>query len=268
MSRSRKGRRQLLHLQAGLSERDQAILASVAQLRLVSARQLERLHFTVPQQHATALSAARSCRRSLERLVRERALLRLERRIGGLRAGSASYIYAIGPVGERILGSSGPRRRFREPSTVFVTHTLAVSDLVVRLYEAKRQGELRLLAVETEPDCWRQASHLGGRMLIKPDLSVDLTAGGYEFRWFVEVDLGTEHTPAVLRKCQTYDAYYRSGVEQQRHGVFPRVVWLVPDERRAISVRRAIGQSMNLTDGLFLVALSDGAIDVLAGRAS
>ena len=224
MSGPRKGRRQLARLDGDLSERDRAILAVASELRLVTTRQIERLLFTVPRDHATALSAARSCRRTLERLVRDRLLVRSERRIGGVRAGSAAFVYAIGAIGERIIGTVGPRRSFREPSTLFLAHTLAASELYVRLQEAADADRFKLIILEAEPRCWRSATSLGGRLFLKPDLFVVLAAGEYEYRWFVEVDLGTEHTPALLRKCQAYETYYQADVEQAEHGVFPAAV--------------------------------------------
>ncbi len=268
MSGPRKGRLQLARLAEELSERDRAIVASIGQLRLVTTRQLERLHFAVPEQHATALTAARSCRRTLERLVRDRLLVRLERRIGGVRAGSASFIYALGPLGDRVLAIDGPRRRFREPSALFVAHTLAASELYVRLHEAARGGELQLLDIETEPACWRSLTTIGGRSLLKPDLFVVTGNYDYEYRWFVEVDLGTEHAPAVQRKCRAYEAYYRSGAEQASVSVFPRVLWVAPDDQRAERLRQAIEAKTDLTNGLFVVTTEEHAVKVLGGSSA
>lgn len=266
MSGSRQGKRQLATLSGQLSERDRAIVRSVSQLRLATAGQLERLHFLVPEQHATPLTAARTARRTLERLVRQRLLVRLARRIGGVRAGSASYIYAVGPVGQRVLAEDGPRRRFREPSALFVGHTLAVSELYVDLHQAVRAGRLAALGpIQAEPSCWRRLVTAGGRVLLKPDLFAVTGDEQFEYRWFVEVDLATEHTPAIVRKCQTYEAYYQGGAEQAAHGVFPRVLWVAPDDDRAARIGRAIGRATELTDGLFTVATVEQAVMVLAG---
>lgn len=266
VSGPRKGRRQLARLAAELSERDQSIIGTVGQLRLATTRQLERLHFVVPGSHATPLTAARAARRTLERLVRQRLLMRLERRIGGVRAGSASFIYVLGPVGERVVARQKPRRRFREPSAMFVAHTLAVSELYVRLHEAARGGELQLLgSVATEPGCWRSVPSVSGRSLLKPDLFIVTGSDEFEYRWFVEVDLGTEHAPAIQRKCRAYEAYYRSGVEQAEHGVFPRVLWVAPDDQRAGRIRGAIERMSELTSALFLVTTDEQAIKALAG---
>ena len=69
--------------------------------------------------------------------------------------------------------------------------------------------------------------------MLRPDLFVSLGVGDFEHRWFCEVDRGTEHLPAILRKCRQYEAYYATGAEQRDHGVFPRACWIVPDQRRA-----------------------------------
>jgi hypothetical protein len=61
---------------------------------------------------------------------------------------------------------------------------------------------------------------------------VRLGLGAYEDRYFLEIDCGSEGRGALVRKCQTYLAYYRSGSEQTAHGVFPRVVWITTTERR------------------------------------
>src|SRR5688500_6435940 len=98
-----------------LSERDIAVIRAVLDHRFLTARQIEQLHFS---DHATAEAAARICRRVLARLTRDRFLARLERRVGGVRAGSASYVYALGSSGGTLL--DGTRNRVTEPSSLFL----------------------------------------------------------------------------------------------------------------------------------------------------
>lgn len=265
MNGPRKGRHQLARLAAQLSERDKRLIQSVGEHRLLSARQIERLHFPVPDSHASPISAARTARRVLERLTRDRLLIRLSRRIGGVRAGSASFVYAIGPLGQRVVGRSGPRRRFREPSAMFVAHTLAVAELFVRITEAEQAGLLTIKETQAEPRSWRQFSGLTGRTIVKPDLFLALESGGYDLRWFIEVDLGTEHQPAILRKCQTYEAYYRTGIEQARQQVFPRVLWVVSDDGRALQISQSLHRSAGLTPELFVVTTAELAVRTLTG---
>jgi Replication-relaxation len=257
--------RGLAELRASLSERDLAIIRQVAVLRLMSARQIQALHFPEGE-HETGLAATRARQRVLARLLRERLLISLERRIGGVRAGSAGLVLALGPLGQRLLALDGPRRRSYEPTARFVDHTLAVSQLIVDVSLAARRGRLELLETQAEPQSWRQFSGLGGRHWLRPDVFVVLGAGEYELRWFIEVDRASESLPTVVRKCRLYADYYQAGVEQAKHGVFPRVCWIVPDEARAERLGSAIGHDGQLPSGLFTVTTDGEAVDHLCEK--
>lgn len=248
----------------GLSGRDLSIVGQVSDLRLMTALQIRAIHFPLAE-HENAAAAARACRRSLERLHREQLLVRLDRRIGGARAGSASFIYALGPAGHRILALTSPRPRFREPSAVFGDHTLATAQLVVDLTLAARAGLAELLVCQPEPRCWRPFSAAAQPTLLRPDLFVSLGVGDLEHRWFCEVDRGTEHLPALIRKCRVYEQYYATGKEQAEHGVFGRVCWIVPTTTRAERLRAAIDHDRRLTNDLFTITTTDRAVAVLRG---
>lgn len=267
MNRAILGPGGLDDLQQELSGRDLAIVDQIAELRLMTGRQVATVFFPA-EQFASAIVAVRQANRTLARLTEDRLLLRLHRRIGGIHAGSASFIYGLGPVGERLLARQGARRRYREPSARFVDHTLAVSQLITDLIVAARRGELTVLGCQPEPRCWRGFSGSGGRVVLRPDLYVAIGAGGYEHRFFVEVDRATEHLPALVRKCRLYEAYYQSGREQAAHGVAPRICWIVPDSRRAKSLRRTIGGDRRLTEALFVVTTTEHALAVLSGGPS
>jgi Replication-relaxation len=259
----RLGSRQLRRLRDELSERDLAVLHSVTSLRLLSARQIQELHFA---DHSTSLTAARVCRRVLERLTNDGLLVRLDRRVGGIRAGSASFVYCLGPAGDRVLRDGQVRRRVREPSRTFLDHTLAVAQVVVDLTAAARRGQVELLRVETEPACWRTVqATIAGDDQLKPDLFVALAANDYEYRWFVEVDRGTESLTALVRKCRLYDSYYRTGHEQHQHGVFPQVLWRVDSQRRLSQLTDALRRDRRLEPGLFVVVPAAEATKVLSG---
>jgi hypothetical protein len=258
----RVGRRELLELQGRLSDRDRQILECVGALRLVTTRQIQALLFPVDG-HSSQAAAARSCRRVLERLTRDRLLVRLERRVGGVRAGSASFIYALGPLGQRVLDDDGARRRISEPSAHFVGHTLAVADYLTQLTMQARTGAWELISWQSEPASWREVATLGGRVLLRPDLFVVLGVGDYELRWFVEIDRGSEHLPSLRRKCRLYHSYYKTGVEQRRDGVFPRVLWVVPTQERVERLRRSIDVDRRLTGDLFRVTTVEKALAVI-----
>ncbi len=255
------GRHQLDRLASRLSDRDNAVVRSLAAYRFLSATQIERLHFPVDAH--TPLGAVRASRRSLERLTRHRVLRRLERRIGGVRAGSAGFVYCLGAAGVRLVNAGRRRAVAREPSTAFLAHSLAVADVVVTITEATRASSLELLDVQVEPACWRRFYGMGGATeLLKPDLYVVLGLGDIEQHWFVEVDLASEHRPTLERKVGQYERYWRSGREQERLGVFPGVAWLVPSAARAEVLRSVVDGA---TPGLFSVGLTDEVVLTLAG---
>lgn len=246
-------------LASRLSDRDRAIVSSVAKLGLVSGQHLERLYFT-PSQRG---SSARACRRVLERLVALRVLARLERRIGGVRAGSSGFIYALDVAGQRLLWADAKRgTRPRTPSLPFLRHALSVTELFVTLTETARSGALELLSFTSEPRCHRSFAGPGGvRTMLRPDAYVRLGIGDYEDSYFVEVDLATESGPRIAAKLKDYRRYFASGREQERRGVFPRVLFLVPDERRKAFIAQIISREPAESWELFQVALLDRAIE-------
>jgi hypothetical protein len=246
-----------------LSVRDLGVIRQVAELRLMSARQIQAIHFPTGE-HDNEQAATRARQRVLARLTRERLLIRLDRRIGGVRAGSAGLVLALGPVGQRVLALEGPRRRSYEPTLRFLDHTLAASQLVVDVTVASRGGLLDVLDCQAEPRCWRQFSGMGGRRVLRPDAFMSIGVSEYELRWFIEVDRASESLPVIVRKCWLYADYYQSGAEQAAHGgVFPRVCWIVPDERRAERLRLAIARDRMLPERLFVVTTGEQAVTVL-----
>ncbi len=258
----------LVRLRDRLSERDVAILQTLANHRLMTTRQLQRLHFV--DGHATVSSATRATIRVLGRLLTLNLIDRLERRIGGVRRGSAGYVWQLGSVGERLtrLGSEGSqRRRFVEPGRHFTAHTLAVSELVVRLNEGARAGTFELLSLENEPTCWRTfLGRYGQTETLKPDLFVVTASGEFEDHRFVEIDLATEHPPTVVRKCQAYRRYADTGAHQAQHGLFPAVVWVVPDTARLGAISSALRAAGDLPDELFEVVLLDDLVAAVGGE--
>lgn len=254
-------RRGLERLCAQLSERDLTVIRSVHEHRFLTARQIEELHFN---DHATADSAGRVCRRVLARLTRDRLLARLRRRIGGVRAGSASYVYALGPAGSRLITDG--RRRLTEPSLLFLDHTLGLAEARIALVRAARDGQLELTGVEVEPTCWRRYTGPGGAAeFVRPDLHVVTANGAYEDCWFLEIDRGTESPAAIGRKCRAYQAYWRTGREQEQHGAFPLVVWVAPDEARAQRIAKVISGVRNLKRDIFRVTTADRLVQLIAG---
>jgi hypothetical protein len=256
----RRSDRSLVEISRRLSDRDVRVLGTLAEVRLASARQIEALIFT----EGSRLTRARRARQTMARLHELGLVARLDRRIGGVRAGSSGFIYRLAPPGRRLMGL--PTSGWREPTPAFQDHSLAVVDCHVELAQAAQRGVAEDLVVQHEPHCWRIfAGPHGQRLVIKPDLYVQYAQGQYEHPWFVEIDQASEHRPTLATKCQQYLAYFLSGVEQQRHGVFPRVLWSVPTERRATELEALIAGLPDPAGELFAVSTHDSRLSSLGG---
>jgi hypothetical protein len=256
-------RRDVAELLALLSERDLGILEALRAHRLLTTAQIRRLHFAhgAEERHASQAAASAATMRVLTRLERHGLIARLRRRIGGVRAGSSGITWHLGAGGERLLRrlhGEQSRRRYLEPGAAFVTHALGTADLAVRLRELDRRGTVELLRLEAEPDCWQGflGPH-GARTWLKPDLFAVTANGEYEDHWFIEWDEATEHPGAVIRKALVYQRYAATGVHQAAHGLFPMVLWVVPDEGRRRVLERAFASERGVQGELFRVCVRD-----------
>ncbi len=242
----------------GLSPRDRAILADVAKVRVLTGGQIERLHFGELQ----GAYRDRTRRRVLERLASRQLLTALDRRIGGVRAGSAGLVFALGPAGQRLLaleanGNVGSRaRRPSTPTDRFLSHSLAVAELYVGLVEADRAGSLTLVSFQAEPDCWWRDSE--GEW-VKPDAYAVVSAEAVQDSWAVEVDMGTESVPTLRRKLAAYLGLVERDECGPNGGVLPRVLVTVPDERRRTVLRGVVSGLPPPASELVMVVLQDEA---------
>jgi hypothetical protein len=250
-----------------LSERDVAILESLRAHRLLTTSHVRRLHFAYG--HATTAAATGATMRVLTRLEAHTLLTRLERRIGGVRAGSSGITWQLGSTGERLLRTMHgykKRRRYVEPSPAFVNHTLATAGLAIRLQELSDLRAIELVSIETEPSCWRSfVGPHGSLEWLKPDLYVVTASGDYEDHWFFEADLATEHPPVVVRKARVYQRYAATGAHQAGHGLFPAVVWVVPDTARCVALQAELAADTALQPGLFRVVTVEGFDQMITG---
>lgn len=247
-----------------LSQRDIAILGDLDLLRLLTGKQLRRLHFA----DGDPVTQARKARAVMRRLSDLGVIVRLERRVGGMRSGSEGFVIGLSGWGFAVLDVVHNRqrrhRRVIETKPAFQSHILAVSELYVDLVEHSRRDGHELLEFAGEPDAWRRFGGLGGEAItLKPDAFVRLGVGDVEVLAFVEQDLATESLPTIARKLAVYVAYWRSGQEQRQHGVFPRVWWLVPTTGRAEAIRRVVAGLAREAQALFAVCLAHEATAAL-----
>lgn len=216
--------------------------------RFITTTQLMRL---TRSEYGSRRSALRQTHRHLHTLAERQLITSLERRIGGWQGGSQVTVWTLTSRGKRTL--TGERRRLfpHHLSTTFLEHQLAVTETRVILHETAEQQNIQI-RVEGEPQCWRTyLDQHGAATVLKPDLAVTATSSDYVDRYFLEVDRATENPARVIRKCWQYEHYRRSGTEQQRHGVYPAVVWIVPHLERKTQLLRALDVEPKLPRHLF-----------------
>jgi len=262
-------KQRLEELTRSLSARDRYILDSLKKCRYLTTLQIAQLYCG---QSVNRRSAVRAANRCLTKLKNSGLICALERRIGGVRAGSGSYIWTLTSGGFRLLclesGAKQSRKQFREPSLHFLEHTLIISEAYLQMNQICTTHQMTLSRVQFEPDCWRQYSARNGKtVILKPDLYVVTRGGGYEDCWFLEIDRATETPERVVDKCERYIQYLRTGAEQKQRGVFPYVVWIVPDEKRKHSLTAHIAKAY-AHGSIFLVILPDELETLIVGGAA
>lgn len=246
-------------VQRGLTDLDRQLVATVAAVRMASGRQLQRLHFGDGQ------AAARRAGRSLKRLTELRVLARLKRRVGGVRAGSAGFVYVLDVVGQSMAGQDG--RRPWQLGQAFVAHALLVTECFVCLKEAAPACGFRVVAYVTEPGCWRTFEGPGGITVLKPDAHVLVENGEFEDRWLLEVDNDTESPSRIVRKAALYGQAYELAVTGREP--FPKVLWVCTNDGRERQLVRALrGLPEPYLDLMAVCQLDALAAVIAAGPAS
>lgn len=247
-----------------LPSRDQEVLADLLRVRLLTGNQIERLHFDTGD--GTSASRGSRRRRTMNRLTELGLVTTLDRRIGGERAGSAGLIYTLDATGQRAFhgAHADHGQRVRRPWSVglsFTKHTLAVTELYVRLRETERAGRIRLVEFLAEPASWHSTAY----GLLKPDAFALWQQSGWEQHLWIEVDRGTESLPTVRRQLARYLDAVAAG-DTGSHGMLPPVLVTVPTQRRRADIQREILTLPPPAADYFSVELFDTAIAKAAGE--
>lgn len=254
--------RRLRTIGRALSDRESDVLATLRRIRVATGDGLQRLHF--------ADVTTRQARATLASMTRRRLVARLPRAVGGYAAGSEGFAYVLDVAGLRLGAPSG--RRVVRPWPVggpFLAHSLAITELFVTLSEGTLSGPTRLLEFHGEPACWRPfPAPGGGTAVLKPDAEIILADEQFEDRWFVEVDRATESRLTLTRKLSRYVDYWRSGREQAATGIFPKVLWSVPNDARYAVLIDLFGKLPVEAWPLFTAATADRATARLLGGAA
>ena len=266
-------RKRLLALEAELSDLDWQILETICQCRAILGKQIRRLYFTGRASQNANTTAAN---RRLKALSGLGLIAAVNRKVDCRSRGYVAYIYYLTEAGEHILQihrhEPEVRTRNIEPSVATLAHTVSLAECYVLAVETCREEDMRLMAIEMEPDCWRPYQGSYKNRILKPDLAIvtekqdwmSHEEAWYELRWFIEVDLNTEDIQTIVGKCRRYYEYYKSDTEQRLHGdVFPLVAWIVKTEARKRSLIRHIRETFPQYPRIFAVILPDEFTDML-----
>lgn len=218
-----------------LSDRDHTILTDLQRVRVLTGAQLQRLRFA----DIAEPSRARDRRRILTRLADHGYVSTLDRRIGGVRAGSAGHVYRLTSTARRLLDMQRDQpttRRPRTPGAPFLNHALTVSDIYVMLIEASRINDFCVPTFDTEPACWQAT---GNGTYLKPDAYLVLAASTYKDCWWLEIDRATESRPRIKRKIQAYIDHLTIGGTGP-DGIPPRILFITPDTARSHAINTVI----------------------------
>jgi protein involved in plasmid replication-relaxation len=252
----------VLHEQ--LTDKHRAIIKTLSIVRVASSNQLKRLHFV----SGNSVTQLRMCNYTLTRMTDLGILIRRRRPNGGLGGGSEAFYYALDRPGQAIAWPDRTTRgkywEWPEPDPAYVRHRLGVTEVYVVCREAAKAG-FSLQKYEPEPICWRRLPMHTSRK-VRPDAYVSLTDGRRMYRWFIEVDMGTEWPKRIDEKLKIYYRYYQSGHEQyDLKGVFPKVLWLVSDQGRKQQMEAVISRRPPEAQRLFQVELQEEMYQALIG---
>lgn len=245
----------LVEVAQSLGPDEHFILRQLATMRLATARQLQQLA------GVDGDAAIRRFRRRLARMTEVRLLGRLERSIGGVRAGSAGFVYRLDLAGQRLVAPGSPGHRPWTPRPSWLAHALTVSQVYVELAV---EPVLKLLTFEAEPTCWRSFTAGYRTETLKPDAYLEMALGNEEVLVFLEVDQGTESSVTLGHKLDTYYRYWQSGGAEQTGGVMPLVLWAVPDNGRRRVVQQVIESRPVVIQAVHYVTLQSDVVSCLA----
>ena len=249
---TRISKKKLSQYNRTLSEREKAALQFLRKCSFLKTGQIARLYYG----NTASPANLRATSRTLAKLHILELCQPLKRRIGGVRAGSSSYVWALKMAGAELLclDKEPPpiktRKRVFEPTYPFLNHMLAVAELYTIL---QTMNGVKLTEAEFEPDCWRSYAAEFGNSILKPDLYAVTVTDRFEDHWFFEVDRATEALIRIKLKCESYCRYFYLGAEQKRTGVFPRVAWIAPTAKRRDSIHRYINENLGDCTELFVV---------------
>lgn len=284
----------LAALRERLTPRDMQIISFIEQAHCAFTHQLTRLFFASASNEQ---AASKACRRNMQKLLEYKLVNKLDRKIGGYRAGSNANIWYLTDAGYKLLDLEDPdtplkRRRFLEPSAITLRHRLTSVECYIQMVELGRKIQLggnvqaeeaggnsgaasktnsgtitprsfSVRKVEFEPKSWKQYPYDNKNKYLKPDLFISIEKDGYEYLYFVEIDLASESMTDILRQCESYHDCYNSRAIQNEYDIFPIVLWIVPDEKRKERFVKVLKEQYERTNHLFTIITAEELQDFM-----
>ena len=234
--RGRAGRLRRRDALATVTDLDRRLLTLLAEQRVLTQTQLERLLADTP---------ARTLRYRTERLTRQGL-------VGRSRPyrdkGSAPFHYWPTRASDAFVRGepvpSGGERA--EPNPQFLHHAERLSELYVLLAVQAPTVGLRLHAFRREGEA-REVFRADGReRALAPDALVHLHDGNSRgLLAFVELDLGTMSHARLKTKAAGYAAYTTQAAWTERHPFCPCLLFLTTTEARSLSFLKALLALLN-----------------------
>jgi hypothetical protein len=201
-----------------ISQRDLGIIRLVGEFGQLASSHIGEILFA-SNKSGTPLD------RSLARLCRYQYLLRIGRRTSEYKGGSPPFVYQLGPRGWRLV-----ERTDRWQRRAMSEHCLRRADVFVAIRQAENRDTVQLQSCELEEPIGKTRADMA--------IKLALPSEGTYVSYFIEIDLGTERPSRIAEKC---NAYWQAFNEQDG-GIFPWVLYLVPDTWRESEVRRVIAR--------------------------
>lgn len=245
--------------------RDREILKDVVKHGQMTRQQIQRLHFRKDGRLASTQAVCRRLRILTERGYVSRVRLPVTR-------GSGPYVYwpGKGAIGVLDKDDSARARRIMKRNRVksfsSLSHGLEIVEFHIQLKEALegRGGEIVVWLGEWEA---RYRFEWGGRRLtLSPDACCLWALGNKEGTFFLEWDRGTESMTRFSQKLTRYEAYYRLRAYRNHvgeMGLRPRLLIVVPDERRERKLVDWIARRLSRDEFAFLPTILVGARDLI-----
>ena len=229
------------------TSRDLEIIRSVARHGLMIRSQIQRLHF----RRGAGLSSVQAVCRRL-RILSDRGYLRRTRL--PVIQGSGPYVYQLGRAASLYLDEDLRKTSGRGvfgrsiASTSVFYHGLEIVDFYTELTQALEDGGGRVISWLGEREIRHRFVWQGKRITLSPDAYCLWAFGQEEGAFFLEWDRGTESMTRLSQKLQAYRGYYELSAYGDQFGdlgLKPRLLIVVPDERRVTRVVRWLSSKLD-----------------------